>query len=164
MEFNKDGSLEPGLHEIDKDEFENLFVKQFSTSQTRQIIYNSLVQWKNQLTSHYRIYEIWVDGSFVTNKTNPNDVDVVVFVHAQDYMKLAQNWESVRSANRIDAYMTLAICDESKKALEESQYWEFVNNRNYWRGQFGFDRNDLPKGIIVLKCEQQSTANQGGVS
>lgn len=163
MDFNDKGLLEPGFHEMDIAEFENAFVNSFTTSQTRQTIYSNFEQWKNRLTSQYKIHEIWVDGSFVTDKINPNDVDVVVFAHALDYNKLSQDWNNFRNVNKIDAYLTLAICDESKKIVtDQNLYWQFVNNRNYWRGQFGFDRNDSPKGVIVLKCTQQNVTVQGG--
>lgn len=162
MEFNENGLLEPGFHEINESEFEEIFVNAFTTSQTRQDIYDSFIKWKNKLTAQYKIQEIWVDGSFATNKINPNDIDTVVFVRAHDYMRLASDWENVRKANHIDAYLTLAICEESEKVVLPAEYWKFVNNRNYWRGQFGFDRNDSPKGVIVIKCNQQKADAQGG--
>ena len=37
------------------------------------------------------------------------------------------------------------------KKLSPQDYGEQINNRNYWKGQFGYSRDDIPKGIIVLK-------------
>lgn len=159
MELGKDGVLKPGFHEIKLDELESLFVKNFTTSQTRQRIFENFKKWEENLISQYDILEIWIDGSFVTSKINPNDVDLVVFVHAKDYIKLAQKWSDIRNANDIDAYFTLAICEESEKYVRPDEYNKFVNHRNYWRGQFGFDRNNFPKGVIVLKCNQKVENN-----
>lgn len=163
VEFNTEGLLEPGFHEIDRKKFKDIFVSAFTTSQTRQTIYDSFVQWEKKLISQYKIYEIWIDGSFSTSKVNPNDMDIVVFVHAVDYNKLAHDWENFRNVSNIDAYLTLAICNESENDVTDKEvYWQFVNERNYWRGQFGFDRNDSPKGIIVLKYAQKNVTMQGG--
>lgn len=164
MEFGENGLLAPGFHEIELDEFEKLFVENFTTSQTRRRIFENFKKWRENLLSQYSVFEIWMDGSFVTSKVNPNDVDIVIFVHIQDYVRLGQNWENIRNADDIDAYYTLAICEESEKCVEPVTYYSFVNNRNYWRGQFGFDRKDSPKGIIVLKCTQQEVRSQGGDS
>lgn len=163
MEFSKEGLLEPGLHKMSIEDFENTFVKEFNTSQTRRKIYDSFIVWKEQLVQKFKIHEIWIDGSFVTKKINPNDVDIVVFVHAIDFNNLAKEWNLISSSDNIDAYMTLAVCEESEKTIEAQVYWQFVNHRNYWRGQFGFDRNDYPKGIVVLNCDQQKNlADKGG--
>lgn len=154
MEFTKDGVLEPGLHRIDFSEFEEFFVNGFDTSQTRKAIYESFIAWLQDAVSKYKILEIWIDGSFVTQKINPNDVDLVVYVHAQDFIEVANNWSSIRNKPLIDAYYALAICEESEKIVPPKDYNTWVNQRNYWRGQFGYDRNDTPKGFIVLDCNE----------
>lgn len=155
MEFSSLGLISPGLHRMDMSDFKQQFVDNFTVSRTRTGIFNSFLMWKDNLIRNYRIHEIWVDGSFVTNKINPNDIDVIVYVYATDYLKLSKNWKSIRSAKNIDAYMTLAICEENEKCVDPKEYYAFVNHRNYWRGQFGFDRNDNPKGIIILDCEEE---------
>ncbi len=161
MEFNQDGVLIAGLHECNFSILKDIFVEKFETSQTRKKIFEQFVLWVKQLTQDYQIYEIWIDGSFVTNKVNPNDIDVVVFAHADDYLRLYSQWVKLRDVGLIDAYLSLAICEKSEKSLCKQEYWSFVNNRNYWRGQFGFDRSDNPKGFLVLK---ESDLRVGGDS
>lgn len=151
MEFNQDGVLTAGLHECNFSIIKDIFVDEFETSQTRKKIFEQFVMWVNLLVQDYQIYEIWIDGSFVTNKVNPNDIDLVIFVHVNDYLRLNSNWDKLRDVKLIDAYYSLAVCEKSQNALTEKEYWPFVNNRNYWRGQFGFDRSDNPKGFLVLK-------------
>lgn len=154
MEFNKDGFLEAGLHKYSLEEFENIFVNSFRISQSRKKIFERFMVWWEKLIQIYHIHEIWIDGSFVTNKINPNDIDVVVFVHVEDFLNLSRQWASIRNDELIDAYLTLAICKESEILVRQDEYYEFINSRNYWRGQFGFDRNDSPKGFVVINGEK----------
>jgi hypothetical protein len=49
-------------------------------------------------------------------------------------------------------YIACAANEKSKQILSPADYNAVVNNRNYWRGQFGFDRQDNPKVIIKLDC------------
>lgn len=162
MELNEKGYLDAGLHMSSMQELKEVFVKQFTTSQTREEIYNNFLEWKTELEKKYRIYEIWVDGSFATNKINPNDIDIVVFAYLENNQELFHQWNSIRNKDKIDAYLTIAVCEENKKILTPKLFYEMVNQRNYWRGQFGFDRNDLPKGIIVLNSNQENLITQGG--
>ena len=164
LEFNKDGYLDAGFHEVCIDELYEFFVKQFSTSQTREEIFNNFNRWRDSLIKQYNISEIWIDGSFVTNKINPNDIDVVVFAYAMNYENLYKRWRIIRQIDKLDAYLTVAICEENEKVLPPDLYYEYVNHRNYWRGQFGFDRNNSPKGVLVLKCDQKGITFKGGTT
>lgn len=52
--------------------------------------------------------------------------------------------------NNCDTYIAFS----PNSILPQKLNNEFTNKRNYWRGQFGFDREDNPKGMI--KITQQS--------
>lgn len=154
MEFNDKGLMEPGFHRICLKDVEQQFVLDFPTSITRKRNFSNFLKWLNSICKEYPIYEIWIDGSFVTNKINPNDIDVVIFFMPKEYLKIASKWNIIREYDYIDAYLAMAICDESKKIFYDQGYFQeysqMVNNRNYWRGQFGFDRSDNPKGLLVV--------------
>jgi hypothetical protein len=79
--------LPSGIHIINQDEFDVLFVNSFPSSQTRKVI---SVKLKNflQLIGAIVPSEIWINGSFVESKENPSDVDVVVIVLSEDFEKL----------------------------------------------------------------------------
>ena len=160
LQFNSDGLLEAGIHKMSLEDFKIRFVSSFSYSKTRSRIYNNLVSWCKDLVKNYHIYEIWIDGSYVTEKINPNDVDCVVFFYADGYLKAAPIWSTLRNKADIDGYFSLAICHENERVVPPKEYATFVNRRNYWRGQFGFDRLDRPKGIIAIDPGQFSN---GGI-
>ena len=88
----------------------------------------------------------WIDGSFVTEKEAPSDVDVVVFHDPPEVNRL--------SANR-KATLDLLFMDRQVTKLRYHTDAFFIPNddpdaRMYWRGCFGFDHYDNPKGIVRL--------------
>ena len=165
VELNNNGVLEPGLHKITFGEFYETFVEKFPSSQRRKEIFDSLFELVKSLTTEYEIYEVWVDGSFVTEKINPNDIDIIIFLEVSSFLKIGSKWSDIRSIgknNNIDAYCGVAVNEESKKLISPEDLQAIINNRNYWRGQFGFDRADNPKGIIVISAEEICSNLKGG--
>ena len=157
--LNSDGFLDAGFHNMNLAEFRSEFINCFPSSKTRDTIFTDFYRWCHDLVSHYHVYEIWVDGSFVTSKINPNDVDCVVFFYSDGYLDAAPKWNVINNIPTIDAYFTLAICPENESVVSPAEYHQFVNNRNYWRGQFGFDRSDHPKGIVAISPDDFTGGN-----
>lgn len=148
--FNEKGLLEPGFSEYKLSEIEKIFVEDFSESQTRKEIYMGFLRWLKQLIQICIPNEIWIDGSFATSKINPNDMDLVYFINVEDANKILPLGERIREIglqNHCDSY--LAFSPDSSPEMKA----ELTNRRNYWRGQFGFDREDNPKGMIKMTRE-----------
>ena len=150
MKFNENGIIEPGLHTSTIPEVCEFLVNNFDTSQTRKKIFDNFIKFFSLLVKNFKVYEIWIDGSFTTAKINPNDIDVVVFFYVESFNSIVGKWESIRQIPNLDVYPAVAICDDTMKKLSPQDYGEQINNRNYWKGQFGYSRDDIPKGIIVL--------------
>ena len=81
MKFNENGIIEPGLHTSTIPEVCEFLVNNFDTSQTRKKIFDNFIKFFSLLVKNFKVYEIWIDGSFTTAKINPNDIDVVVFFY-----------------------------------------------------------------------------------
>ena len=62
----------------------------------------------------------------------------------------------------LDIYFAYATSPENQRVLSPGDYQQVVNKRNYWRGQFGFDRADTPKGIVKIDCQSLSDYIKGG--
>lgn len=154
MNFEASGLLAPGFHDCSFNEFYETFVAGFSTSQTRTIISDSLVAFSAEIFQFGIPYEFWVDGSYATTKVNPNDADIILFLQYRDYIILSPMLGAFRQKYRglLDIYFACAVSPENEKALSPKDYGIVINHRNYWRGQFGFDRQDNPKGIIRIDC------------
>ncbi|MCD2347417.1 DUF6932 family protein [Clostridium guangxiense] len=151
--FNEDGLLEAGIHNYSVSDFKNNFINYFNTSQTRSIIYKNTIMWLKLINEKVMLpEEIWFDGSYVTSKINPNDLDVVLFFDRASFTKEKflefQKLQAQCKQYKCDAYMCFL---NNKNAI-----WNDINGRNYWRGQFGFDRQDRPKGIIKIEGKELS--------
>jgi len=96
--------------------------------------------------------EVWINGSFVTEKMNPDDVDLVLripaefYEHATQEQREAVNW---LTSNLKDNY----LCD-SYFFMEWPEghinHWLGQYAHHYWMKQFGFSRGNEMKGIPVL--------------
>ena len=70
--FNGNGYLEPGLHVMSRDEFEAAFCTSFPHSNTRKNIFVGYVRHFEGIANILSAFEEFVDGSFTTNKNDPN--------------------------------------------------------------------------------------------
>ena len=98
--------------------------------------------------------EIWVDGSFVTEKLNPADVDVVAKVDGKDYDASTQAQRDVLKwlvgTDLRQQFMCHSFAfvqyEPGHLLAAEGEWW-----RAYWLRQFGFNRNNEPRGLPVLR-------------
>ena len=96
---------------------------------------------------------VWVNGSFLTEKLNPRDVDMVAKVKRADLVaatavqKQTLTWftrDDLRTPYRCDTYVFLEF--EAGHQLADVTEW----TKAYWLSQFGFSRAEDPKGLAVL--------------
>lgn len=155
MDFEANGMLPAGVHDYSVDEFITQFVNGFPTSQRRKQIAAVLFDFAKEIFTYGIPYEFWIDGSYVTDKVNPNDADLVLFFQYSDLTSLKPQIPLLRQKYlpNLDTYYMCAASPENQKILLPAVYNKLVNDRNYWRGQFGFDRCDHPKGIVRLSCD-----------
>lgn len=134
--------LEAGLHDFKISEIGNHFLKAFPSSITRKPLIDGLSKYIGALTSLGIPVEIWIDGSFTTSKINPNDIDLVIFASATLVNSLPEDKQQLLSAliDRSSIKHNFG-CDVLFSPSEDN------NMRSYWRGWYGFDRNEKPKGI-----------------
>ncbi len=98
--------------------------------------------------------DVWVNGSFLTQKLNPDDVDFAARIEEANWrgadirQKSMIRWintTDLKPDYRCDAY---AFVERAPGAAPGGN-WEW--DRAYWLRQFGFSREDKPKGLAVLK-------------
>jgi len=92
---------------------------------------------------------IWVDGSFLTEKLNPDDADIVFVISRDAYRAMTvpqrQFWQWYKQNDFYDSHRVhnhWAILDP-QDASGEYVY-------AYWLRQFGFSRGDKIKGIASV--------------
>jgi len=129
-----------------------LCVERFNNSQTRETIMQGLEAVVARLEVAGVPGDLWVDGSFVTEKIDPEDVDVILMSIAHFYdtasasQRAAMDWldSNLKATHKVDSYLWLELPATDPQSVERDQ------DRTYWRGQFGFGREDEPKGVAVV--------------
>ena len=70
--------LAPGFHEITPAQIESIFLDTMPMSVRGPMLVAGLLHFLNDLAATKVKCEVWIDGSFTTDKLEPNDVDVLV--------------------------------------------------------------------------------------
>jgi len=76
---------------------ERVFVERFTNSDTRSNLFDRYCVFNALLAELMpEGYTQWIDGSFVSQKQNPNDIDVVTFVDADLYNRHEKQFDALR--------------------------------------------------------------------
>ncbi|MFP4976368.1 DUF6932 family protein [Paenibacillus sp. CN-4] len=170
QDFLENGNLYPGIHQYNIEEFEQQFVRDFTGSTQRPIIYENFKYWLGQLLQIKVPRYIWLDGSFLTRKLDPNDIDLVVFYGPEDIEseeeaeKILYIISNLSREFRCDAYFCLTFkhWDEAEQQRVDPNQ---ATRETYWMGQFAFDRSREPKGMVeIMKDELLSKMMIGGIA
>jgi len=153
--FNANGYLEPGLHIMTVEEFQAAFVTPFPHSTTRSNILVGYVRHRSELVQLLDAFEQFVDGSFTTNKNDPNDVDLLVMADG-DLVDALSPDDKIKLTELVDGKATQGkyLCDAYFLPTYPDTHPMYVHirpQRKYWMGEFGFDRCDVAKGIIHMQ-------------
>jgi Family of unknown function (DUF6932) len=124
----------------------------FKDSQTRDGIMSRLEAVFKRLIHAKIVGEVWVDGSFLTEKRDPEDVDISLRVDGDFFDKAtpdqrqAMEWiTEIWDTEKIDGYLHLEWPPgHSEFALGQENY-------KIWQKQWGFSRRGVPKGIAVVE-------------
>jgi len=139
---------------MDMAQLAQLCVDPFPKSKTRANIMKGLSDVLGLLSANGIEGDLWVDGSFLTEKPHPKDSDVVLRMEYdfRSRASLAQKqlirWfgtTDLKPAYQCDSYYFYEF--PQGHALYSEGEWD----RAYWIRQYGFNRSDDPKGIAVIK-------------
>lgn len=148
-----DPLLTPGLHIFSLADLRHLCVDPFPHSATRSSIMTGLESVVAQVSIAGICADIWVNGSFLTQKENPSDSDIVVKVDATiidngtNEQKATLNWvgSNLKNDYLCDSYLLPIYPDgDPQYVLNDYQI-------AYWLRQFGFSRGVEYKGIAVVQ-------------
>ena len=86
-----EGVLPPGRHKSGVRDVYATFVQPF-ISHRRQTLFGEWQSYTQRLLATLQVTDVtqWIGGSFVTNKADPNDIDVVTFVPYTVYEPLEE--------------------------------------------------------------------------
>jgi hypothetical protein len=96
--------------------------------------------------------DLWLDGSFLTKKINPGDVDLL-FRPGQDFFSVATNeqreivdWfnSNLKDSHHCDSYVLYEVPPSDPLFVENE--WLYA----YWLKQYGWSRGQDMKGIVLV--------------
>lgn len=93
------------------------------------------------------VNEVWLDGSFISQKTNPNDVDLVIFVNYSSFRATRDTLNTLSTSFAdldVKWIPVLEATDDLSSAINSLE-------RMKWFILFTSDRNGVPKGFVSLK-------------
>ncbi len=82
LTFDERGYLKPyEMQNLTLEDFNTIFVESFSITSTRHDIFQRYLQFLQDFSDQVTdSFEQWINGSFVSRKENPNDLDFVTIV------------------------------------------------------------------------------------
>lgn len=147
IKFDDQGYLTPyDVHEITLKDFE----ENFAINETRKSLlveYQAFVEQLNSL-GIANFYQ-WIDGSFVTKKTNPRDIDVVSFIDTKEFKKNEKELLFLsKMFQNIDCYFVEVFLKDDKK------YFITQTDTSYWYHFFqGTRKPRVKKGFVQINFE-----------
>jgi hypothetical protein len=161
MTFNAKGYLDPGLHNMKIEEVERTFVTNFPHSSTRQDILEGFKKHSTEINVIIDECIKFLDGSFVSNKNDPGDIDMVCVIDGDKVDGLSPADQAklqalvagpvTKASHKCDAYFCPMYPETHPKHSQTR------SQRKYWMGEFGYDRLDVPKGIVVVEVKPSLT-------
>lgn len=138
--------LAPGFHEFSSAEIAATFLYPMPGSLRRPALVAGLLHFLNDLAATNVKCEVWIDGSFATDKPEPNDVDLFVVWNPA--------WQAMLDVEALERFHQMLVNSRSRKRYQCDVYNAETTDiamMAYWRGWFGFMRDGrTPKGIGVV--------------
>ena len=149
--------LQPGLHKMSVDALKILTVDAFPKSTRRPQLWASFLGVVAALKKRGLTCEIWVDGSFLTKKIDPDDVDFVMDfpIHAieqatpaQEALLDALGAFTFHKSGKLHSYIMFTA------PAVHLQYQQSKDLHDQWRNDFGLSYvKKEPKGIAVVEVQ-----------
>lgn len=126
----------------------------YTNSHSRGAIYREWRSHRAALRSLAPVLYQWVDGSFVTDKLNPGDIDVVTFVDAvafdrlpawrQDVVYELSNGRGDSAYSHVDS----KVCAVYPSTTPQGS--AYTHERSYWDGLWSRFRPGSTKGYVEV--------------
>jgi len=135
-----------GFRDIAVDDLERFFVEPFgNVGKKRAELCKKFKKWLFEVKSIGVPLIIWVDGSFVTQKPAPEDIDVVCIMDSNNLRNLSLEYKNRLS----ELFKTRDI-----KLKYGCHVFPVINGDSkqyaYWIRHFGYGRDRSPKGIFRI--------------
>lgn len=150
--FNKNGYLPEGIFNMTFKELKMNFSE--GKSSKRKEIMNEYKKHLTELKNTSYFIDHWIDGSYISAKINPNDIDTLTEFDGFEIDK-NKDRETIDNLIKFSKENTNYLCHSLKvyyyPPYDEFNYKKYINTKiRILINLFGHDRNGIPKGIIHL--------------
>lgn len=140
--------LQAGLHHLTSHALKELAVDAFPDDSRRRMLFSKFLAWRDALRQLGVSGTVWLDGSFMTKKQNPDDIDLV-FWSPQLERTLTDDERHV-----LQSLFDKAICRAQYDLdvyIEDPPSNRLIHEHAYWKGMFGFCHDGrTAKGIAEV--------------
>lgn len=135
-----------GFHDINEDDIERVFVDPFTVGcHRRKELCGKFKEWLKAVKDIGIPLEVWIDGSFVTYKLEPVDIDILCIMNADKIRSLEP---TVR--NRLGELLRKSTVKLKYGCHVFPVLDDDLSIYNYWVNHFGHSRSGAPKGIVRI--------------
>lgn len=156
LNFNSKGHLVPSVNiHSTLEELEEVFVKDIGSAR-RKYLFDKYTLYTESLKKEliFGSFFQWIDGSFVSKKQEPNDIDLLTFVDYRELEHTPDKFEKFKYPLslinfEIDGYLVVVYPEDHKN------YHLYTGDRLYWMDLFDKTRRNRngiknQKGFLEL--------------
>lgn len=148
-----------GFHALTVDLVRAQCVDAFASSETRARLLESFETVLAHLEGAGLIGTVWLDGSFVTEKINPADIDFLFVVHAAVYDHATPEQRAVIDGLTDGCSWMPADCDTNVVLIDPPEHSNSPDLLGWWERRLGYSSDSLvPKGIVVISIGVERTS------
>jgi len=144
--------LEGGFHERTLSQVLEEFVMAFPDSTSRPQLMEALTVVVHCLQDEQIEGHIWLDGSFLTAKVDPEDIDFILVAASSIYDEGTERQREIMDSLIDGDYWDVPLnCDTNVLFVLPEDVGDSTNPVKYWTDRFGLTMLEhAPKGIVKI--------------
>lgn len=140
--------LDAGIHHVTSHRLKQIAVDAFPHDARRADLFGKFLAWRKSLRAAGVHGVVWLDGSFLTNKYEPDDIDLIFWFPSYDRVLTAAD---KRALGRLLDRACCRVAYDIDLYLEAPSSEEKLHREAYWKGLFGFCHDGrTAKGIAEV--------------
>lgn len=148
MKVDAPALLDAGIHHITSHKLKEIAVDAFPSDTRRAELFGKFLAWRGALRALGVGGAVWLDGSFLTSKVGPDDIDLIF------WSPTLTTQLSPLQQQHLGALLDKAVCRATFDLdiyCEAPPSDELVHREAYWKGLFGFGHDGrTAKGIAEV--------------
>jgi hypothetical protein len=155
----KTGYLVFGIHTCDINMFKEKFVDSFPKSDRIKVIFRKYLKYLKYLEKLYQsiiiINKIWINGSYTTEKEDPDDIDIVIRYYMKNfkYEIYSSVYDSFKKEKYNEYIRDKYFCHPFFIPIypkDDENYKITIKERESWLNFFTTDKNGNRKGFVEI--------------